>query len=250
MLNYLILTNIENKDELKKQFILGYEIVDTKEPISNIDYKKATNIPNYQQLIVYYADYSKHKFDYTKEKEKEILKKMKQQLIDYQDEIDFELARENNENTHVKTQLCYTVIICCLFFGILGMVTIKSVVAMICFGLMTASGGFMMALIIFVAICDKMYKNDFQKNNLFLENEELINKMLNSEKSKNIFSNVNDKVKKASPVKPDGTCEMDINSINNMNLKDMKQLLAAIKRELMFEQSIEENRNEDKVLRK
>ena len=247
MLNYLILTNIENKDELKKQFILGYEIVDTKEPISNIDYKKATNIPNYQQLIVYYADYSKHKFDYTKEKEKEILKKMKQQLIDYQDEIDFELARENNVST--MTQLGYTTIVF-LFFGILGMVTIKSVVAMICFGLMTACSGFMMALIIFVAICDKMYKNDFQKNNLFLENEELINKMLNSEKSKNIFSNVNDKVKKASPVKPDGTCEMDINSINNMNLKDMKQLLEAIKRELMFEQSIEENKNKDKVLRK
>ena len=247
MKDYLIFTNLENKKKLQKQFILGYEIVDTKEPISKIDYSKVTNIPNYQQLKVYYADGSKHKFDHTSEKEKDILKKMKQQLIDYRDDVDFEMTRE--EHTNYIIQLGYTVIIF-LFFGILGMLTIKSVIAMICFGLITASSGILLALMIFVNIMDKIYKNDFQKNNLFLENEGLINNMLNSEKCKNIFSNVNDKVKKASPVKPDGTCEMDINSINNMNLKDMKQLLSAIKRELMFEQSIEENKNKDKVLRK
>ena len=248
MLDYLKYTELKNKEELRKQFIIGYDIVDNENRDNKeIDYTDNSNIQNNnQQLIVYYADGSEHVFDYTKEKEKIILSKMKQQLLDYEEQINegFE-----NETFTKSKEINYCVAIF-LMFGILGMVIFKAPLAIIIFGLITTFGAFLAVLKIIISIMYKVEKNDFQKNNLFLKNEELINKMLNSEKSKNIFSNVNDKIKKASPVKPDGTCEMDINSINNMNLKDMKQLLAAIKRELMFEQSIEENRNEDKVLRK
>ena len=72
--------------------------------------------------------------------------------------------------------------------------------------------------------------------------------MLNSHKAKNIFANVESNIKNAAPVRNNGTIEMTINSIDELSLKEMKDLLEAIKKELMFETTFEE-RN-DKVLKK
>lgn len=229
MNNYFEYMNLYKKEEIIKQFILKYEINDDNSKIK-----------------IFFADGSCHLTEYSLITEKKILTRMKKQLIEYEDNLKKCFSENELESFKEIMKIFFAFFVTGIISLGLGLIfqTMVAYIFGIILGLIGGLGtGFIFALKIKF---EKLF-HDYQKNKMFLENETVINEMVNSKKSANMFANVNDKIKDACPVKGDGTCEFTINSIDKLSLKDMKRLLEIVKRELMIENLTEVDDELNKV---
>lgn len=219
MKDYISLLNIDydSKEELRKTFILKYEVVDGSD----------------KEIIIYYANGEQHKTAYTKEKEKQILEKMKEQFSSYKLKISKAIEDGNIKITFQKNIrnifITYLIVgIILLFIGIEVLGVILTI-----FGV---SG----SMFIIPSLLERKKKiKDFEKSGLFFGNEEFINQMLNSKVKDNILLNVDSKIIDQINIKETKDCT--INSIDKLTLEQLKELLLVIKREYDLSEKEDDN---------
>lgn len=228
--NYTL--DIIDKERRKKEsnnFILKYEIT-TKNKLNNTK----------EKIILYLANGKKITFNYTKELEQNILDSMKKKVLDYK------LFMENAQKRKIeKDALVWsfnTTSITMIASGLLISIILSNIAPLIIMlipsALLSISG------LIYKQRYTNRYK-DFKKNILFIENEEKINQK--ALENSHIFNNViNKKTHDKMVVKPDGKKGYTINSIDKMQLKELKNMLELIKLEEQL--SKKDNIKEENVL--
>ena len=222
MLNYFKYFNFKNSDKIKKTFILKYEI-------------------NGKDIIVFFADNTQYKLEHTKDNEIKILKRMKEQINQYKQVFDEYLINDKSQFKYFDEFIYIFLVL--LFLGIscflLGNGLIITNILGLIFTILGSMGVFGKILI---NVINKIITDDYKKTIMFLENEVVINEKINSQECKNIFMNVNNRVKDACPAKDDGSIEVTINSIDRLNLCELKLLVESIKKEtfIFSESKIEE----------
>ena len=227
MHNYFKFLNLKNSDEIKKKFILKYEISD-------------------KEIIIFFADNTKYKVEYTNDNEIKILKRMKEQIKQYKQIFDEQFI--NNRIKHFD-EFVYLLLVV-LFFGFsLFMIGHGEIIANIIGLTLTFLGVIVLGGKCLMNIFNKKVIDDYKKTILFLENEVFINQKINSRDCENIFSNVNDNIKDACPVKSNGKIEVTINTIDKLSLRELKLLLENIKKEtyIMNDNSFSDLNNKESV---
>jgi len=193
-----------------ENFILNYKIVD-------------------DEIIINFAS-KKHKdkcvIPYTIENEKEILKKMKQQVVE----------SSNFSRTQKRIEMEAPTI---LSYGLFAFISISALNAVaLFFGLTQATIFLLPYNLIFLLISSyglyelvssKVKLSDVRKNRLFLENEELLNKNLGKrlEYHKNMSLGI--KTKKNEMCKH---IDLDLNKIDKIKYKRLKSVLENIKHDI------------------
>ena len=218
------ITDDQKQDEARNKFILKYKI-------------KYHN--NKKKIIVYFANYKKVVFDYTKEIEEGILNTMKENVYNYKEIMD---KVPNKEKEQLGTML--------FIFGTLWLIlSFVSIITSGAFKTTTLVPLFFSTMLTTVGL--KYNKNqtkryeDFKKNMLFLENEAKINQKVleNPNTLENIISKKShDKI----VIKPDNNKGFTINSIDKMSLKELKSILELIKLE---DNNIENEKSKTKTLK-
>jgi hypothetical protein len=177
---------------------------------------------NDEKIIrVYYASNNAELIiPYDVETEREILKKMKEQAINQFESKDCYEAKISDS---AKMTAFVALITLCNFplFKVLALINIKFAVAL---GLVL---GLECTRNIYNIINNKKAVNEINKNYMFLENEEIINKKVNE--NKNLLSNSTEKVKKMVNSVSDNQPSFTINSIDKLSLRELKQVLSNIK---------------------
>lgn len=198
-----------NKEE-KNMFILNYKI-------------KKNNI------IIRLASKEKYIVPYTEENEKIILDRMKEQVTE---NIDFEkeASKEYIILTLFTIALAFTTV---LLMGkylpsLISHPTLKTLISnipsFIGLGLTSISALF--------SVSAQETLEDFRKNKLYLNKEEELNEKINN--NQNLLSNVSTKTKKMVETATEDKPVFDINKIDKVTLKDLKQLLENFKRDEEF----------------
>ena len=226
MKDYLKFTNLTNKDELRKKFILKYEI---------------QSDGNDKKIVVYFANGNRHIVAYTSANEKQILHKMKQQIKEYAENI--KEAPENIiELRKDAIKFSALSLIASILFFVIGQA--PAGVYLVLFSVVSFL--FSIPYIIY----KKYYIKDFEKNAMFLQNEEFINKMINSKEREDIFYNVNINTLNAC-YQESGKKGISINSIDKLNLYELKHLLEVIKCEIsLFDEEVNEDVKEKELIKK
>lgn len=185
----------ENSTSSKSYFITSYEI-------------------DNDSIIVYYADKKTEILKYDKETEKQLLKKMKRQVLQsYNDKKEYRnkmlLYLFWNVNTLYWTFYSINSLMSKKEFE--ALLLICGIMQFICFGY------FNNRLIFSIT----SYK-DLEKNKLFIDNEELLNKEYNNY----INSISNAKIKNEIP---DNIVKYDINNIDKVKYKNLKKMIKRAK---------------------
>jgi len=235
MHNYFKYLNLKNSDEMRKKFVLKYEI-------------------SGKNIIIFFADNTKYKVEYTKDNERNILKRMKEQISQYSQIFDEHLINKKNQSKHFD-EFIYLFFVA-LFFGISFFVLGNNSILTNVFGvILTILGSLGIIGKVLINKINNIISDDYRKTIMFLENEGFINQKINSKECGNIFMNVNNKIKDACPVKKDGSIEVTINSIDKLSLNELKLLLENIKKEVfVFSESIideeKKEKKNDKILKR
>lgn len=210
MKNFFKWLVVENKDEVLKKFILKYEVID-----------------NNKKIKIFLANDNINIIDYTKENEELLITKMETQINDNKEYLD-EIFKD--DLSLLKILACLLILIMLIGIGSFFIGNGVLITKIIGYFLTCLSGlGFIANGTYFLLY--KKYFNDFKKSKIFLENKKSINKFLNSKKDVSIMKNV----KEECSSKNDDTYEFSINSIDKLSLKELKQLLYNMKKELLSE---------------
>lgn len=199
-------------------------------------YDKRDFILNYMiendQIKIRYADNKTYTIPYTSHNEKKIIKKMKLQVLN---SGKFEDEQKENVKKNIKGLIANIAII---GFNILSIVSLDG-------GMMSYIISIISAFTLEAYTCNiiKIQRTlkDIEKNKLLMNNEEEINKSI--VENKNILNNVDKEVTEIIQSARDENNAINISSIENLNLKELKSLLEIILREkeLGFDSSIDDN---------
>lgn len=199
-------------------------------------YDKRDFILNYMiennQIKIRYADNKTYTIPYTSHNENKIIKKMKLQVLN---SGKFEDEQKENVKKYIKGLIANIAILGLNILSIVyldgGMISyIISIISAFTFEAYTCN-----------IIKIKRALKDIEKNKLLINNEEEINKSI--VENKNILNNVNKEVTEIIQSARNENNAINISSIENLNLKELKSLLEIILREkeLGFESSIDDN---------
>ena len=199
-------------------------------------YDKRDFILNYMiendQIKIRYADNKTYTIPYTSHNEKKIIKKMKLQVLN---SGKFEDEQKENVKKNIKGLIANIVI---LGLNILSIIYLDS-------GMISYIISIISAFTLEAYTCNiikiKRALEDIEKNKLFINNEEEINKSI--VENKNILNNVDKEVTEIIQSARDENNVINISSIENLKLKELKSLLEIILREkkLGFDSSIDDN---------
>lgn len=199
-------------------------------------YDKRDFILNYMiendQIKIRYADNKTYTIPYTSHNEKKIIKKMKLQVLN---SGKFEDEQKENVKKNIKGLIANIVI---LGLNILSIVYLDG-------GMISYIISIISAFTLEAYTCNiikiKRALKDIEKNKLLINNEEEINKSI--VENKNILNNVDKEVTEIIQSARDENNAINISSIENLNLKELKSLLEIILREkeLGFDSSIDDN---------
>ena len=199
-------------------------------------YDKRDFILNYMiendQIKIRYADNKTYTIPYTSHNEKKIIKKMKLQVLN---SGKFEDEQKENVKKYIKGLIANIVI---LGLNILSIVYLDG-------GMISYIISIISAFTLEAYTCNiikiKRALEDIEKNKLLINNEEEINKSI--VENKNILNNVDKEVTEIIQSARDENNAINISSIENLNLKELKSLLEIILREkeLGFDSSIDDN---------
>lgn len=199
-------------------------------------YDKRDFILNYMiendQIKIRYADNKTYTIPYTSHNEKKIIKKMKLQVLN---SGKFEDEQKENVKKYIKGLIANIVI---LGLNILSIVYLDG-------GMISYIISIISAFTLEAYTCNiikiKRALKDIEKNKLLINNEEEINKSI--VENKNILNNVDKEVTEIIQSARDENNAINISSIENLNLKELKSLLEIILREkeLGFDSSIDDN---------
>lgn len=199
-------------------------------------YDKMDFILNYMiendQIKIRYADNKTYTIPYTSHNEKKIIKKMKLQVLN---SGKFEDEQKENVKKNIKSLIANIVI---LGLNILSIVYLDG-------GMISYIISIISAFTLEAYTCNiikiKRALEDIEKNKLLINNEEEINKSI--VENKNILNNVDKEVTEIIQSARDENNVINISSIENLKLKELKSLLEIILREkkLGFDSSIDDN---------
>lgn len=199
-------------------------------------YDKMDFILNYMiendQIKIRYADNKTYTIPYTSHNEKKIIKKMKLQVLN---SGKFEDEQKENVKKNIKSLIANIVI---LGLNILSIVYLDG-------GMISYIISIISAFTLEAYTCNiikiKRALEDIEKNKLLINNEEEINKSI--VENKNILNNVDKEVTEIIQSARDENNVINISSIENLKLKELKSLLEIILREkkLGFYSSIDDN---------
>lgn len=199
-------------------------------------YDKRDFILNYMiendQIKIRYADNKTYTIPYTSHNEKKIIKKMKLQVLN---SGKFEDEQKENFKKNIKGLIANIVI---LGLNILSIVYLDG-------GMISYIISIISAFTLEAYTCNiikiKRALEDIEKNKLLINNEEEINKSI--VENKNILNNVDKEVTEIIQSARDENNVINISSIENLKLKELKSLLEIILREkeLDFDSSIDDN---------
>ena len=199
-------------------------------------YDKRDFILNYMiendQIKIRYADNKTYTIPYTSHNEKKIIKKMKLQVLN---SGKFEDEQKENVKKYIKGLIANIVI---LGLNILSIVYLDG--GMISY-IISIISAFNLEAYTCNIIKIKRALKDIEKNKLLINNEEEINKSI--VENKNILNNVDKEVTEIIQSARDENNVINISSIENLKLKELKSLLEIILREkkLGFDSSIDDN---------
>lgn len=212
MKNYFKWIVIDKKDLIEKKFIIKYELIDGKNKIK-----------------IFYADGSINVVDYTNEREKSIILLMQEQISNNSDFLEDSFK---DDISLLNSLLFFSILIMIMGIGnffIGNGALVSKIINCFLFGI--AGLGF--GITGFVFVLHNKYFNDYKKNKLFIENKNKIIEFLETKKT--IVVENKENVKNVCSSRSNDMCDVNINSIDNMSLGDMKQLLKKIKKELVGE---------------
>lgn len=199
-------------------------------------YDKRDFILNYMiendQIKIRYADNKTYTIPYTSHNEKKIIKKMKLQVLN---SGKFEDEQKENVKKYIKGLIANIAI---LSLNILSIVYLDG-------GMISYIISIISAFTLEAYTCNiikiKRALEDIEKNKLLINNEEEINKSI--VENKNILNNVDKEVTEIIQSARDENNVINISSIENLKLKELKSLLEIILREkeLGFDSSIDDN---------
>ena len=231
MKDYNLFLDLNGKDEIRRKYILRYEIQEEE-------------ITNKKNIIIYFADGKKHSLPYTLYTEKQILQKMKEQFNEYKLDMFLWKKGKNFSVNFINGMVKITTFM--LLIGITLLISSSHPLALgigLVFGII---GGGLSLFSWPLKIIANSQMNDYEKHMLFLENEEFINNSL--KQSTTILANINDKISDKTSINEEGNKICIINSIDKMSLSELKELLNVIRREKsLFEK---ESKNETKQEKK
>ena len=205
-----------------KMFVLNYEIKNNK-------------------IIINFADGGNSIIPYTLENEKKILEKMKTQVINAKNYISKFEKKESNSILWLS--ICFV----CMLLNILLLISKLSNFPSVNISILVSYS------IVFLANLgiykySKTKLDDINKNLMFLNNSEQINKMVKS--NQNILSNIKSNTKNIINTSIKNNKELTLNSIDKIKYKELKKILENIKREIEFNFDYEINKIDNKVLTK
>ena len=202
------------------------------------EYDKRDFILNYMiendQIKIRYADNTTYTIPYTSHNEKRIIKKMKLQVLN---SGEFEDVQKENFKKNVKGLITSIAII---GFNILSIVSLDG-------GMMSYIISILCTFTLEAYTCNiikiKRALEDLEKNRLLMDknNEEEINKSI--VENKNILNNVDKEVTEIIQSARDENNAINISSIENLKLKELKSLLEIVRKEkeLCFDSSVDDN---------
>lgn len=190
-------TSIEDR----KKFILKYEL-------------------DGQNLVIYLANKEKYIIPYTRENEKEILKRMREQIPNKEEQ-------ERWVGVDLSCMILFYFIIACVIVSSIMSGNFASIL------LSFSVGGILVGETLPGLIKSKQAENDLMKLNLWLEN--ITDLRENAFSSKNLYNGVSKKTaEKISSKKAVYEDPFSINNISEYSLKDIEQMLDNIKRQKEF----------------
>ena len=192
--------------EDSKTFILNYKIEDNQ-IIVNLACKKECIIP------------------YSLVNEKELLKLMKEQVLDSKA---FKSKQEKRFSVSWKYAIWSGVM---LVFNAVMLATGSSSLP-IAHGLCAGCFVFDATYRVYSMIDSKKKIKDVNKNIMFLNNEELLNRKVKS--NQNILSNTNTKIKELVASTPEDAQVFSLNTIDKIKYEDLKTIIENIKRDEQF----------------
>lgn len=210
MKDYTIeLMNDDDYEKKRKEFILKYVVSEDNKFIK-----------------VYYANKRLTVIRYSVENEKKILEKMRNQVINYK-EIILKNIEKNKENLDDNRRLS-VLFSAFTFFGIGFLLTGESKARAL--GIFLSLFGSGILVISFINKWhDKVLLDDFRKNLLFIENEDVINKILSEDSD--ILLNFTESIIKGLVLKKDNSYECTINSIDKISYQELIKMLTIINKE-------------------
>ena len=207
---------LNKKDE--KKFILNYKIKKNK-------------------IFIKLASGERYEIPYNEENEEKILNMMKNQVTD-------NLSVDRTVVTNYALSLGFAVgtIVLAILLGIKSIpqfVITKSAESLIG-AIPTIACTILSSISAFFAIENKLIINDYKKNKLYLEREEEINNQVKN--NKNILSNVSVNTKNIVYKAKEDDKVFNINKMDKVSLKDLKQILENIQRDEEFAFNYEESK--------
>ena len=207
---------LNKKDE--KKFILNYKIKKNK-------------------IFIKLASGERYEIPYNEENEEKILNMMKNQVTD-------NLSVDRTVVTNYALSLGFAVgtIVLAILLGIKSIpqfVITKSAESLIS-AIPTIACTILSSISAFFAIENKLIINDYKKNKLYLEREEEINNQVKN--NKNILSNVSVNTKNIVYKAKEDDKVFNINKMDKVSLKDLKQILENIQRDEEFAFNYEESK--------
>ena len=189
------------------------------------------------KIIIKLASGERYEIPYNEENEEKILNMMKNQVTD-------NLSVDRTVVTNYALSLGFAVgtIVLAILLGIKSIpqfVITKSAASFIS-AIPTIACTLLSALSALFAIENKSIINDYKKNKLYLEREEEINSKVKN--NKNILSNVSVNTKNMVYKAKEDDKVFDINKLDKVSLKDLKQILENIKRDEEFAFNYEESK--------
>ena len=184
------------------------------------------------QIKIKYADNKTYTIPYTTHNEKRIIRKMKLQVLN---SGEFEDVQKENFKKNIKGLIANIVI---LGLNILSIVYLDG-------GMISYIISIISAFTLEAYTCNiikiKRALEDIEKNKLLINNEEEINKSI--VENKNILNNVDKEVTEIIQSARDENNVINISSIENLKLKELKSLLEIVRKEkeLGFDSSIDDN---------
>ena len=198
------------------------------------DMDARTFILNYEikngQIIINFASKEKLEVPYTEENEKKIKEKMEAQVRNAgANSIKHKCEKYLDDKVWLAILLLILITIAFMFtiaiistYGFTNIYTI----AMILIDLAVSTGTFYCS--------HKFYKyesiiRDFEKNELFIENKDLLNEIVKSNPYVLVNSKVSEKTRERIKSAEDDKPVFNINNIDNMSLEDLREIVASIK---------------------
>jgi len=192
-----------------------------------LNYKIDSDENNNKNIIVNLASGKTEVYSYSKEKEKMILNKMKEQVLNHYETL------ENKKRNFVRISVIGSFVFIFIGFNLFTILSKRTdtPLANKIFEVIALPFGFSSLKQI---ILNKQMLEDIEKNYLFIENEELFAKEISLE---NIDLS-NNKIKKFLKNKN----EITINDMDDISLKNLERLILIIKYNLEFNKELEEEK--------